>query len=126
MSQSLASIYLHAVFSTRDRQQFLRDGRRLWAYIAGVSNERACPAIEVGGHVDHVHVLARFGKEITVADWIRDMKRASSSFMKESEPSFFWQAGYGVFSVEAANVDKVAAYIRNQEQHHSTVSSRTS
>jgi hypothetical protein len=35
---------------------------------------------------------------------------------------FFWQSGYGAFSVSESNVEPVRAYIATQEEHHRKVS----
>lgn len=121
MPQSLASVYLHAVFSTKSRYPFLDDREhrlRVHAYIAEVSNRLDCPAIEVGGVGDHVHILARFSRTTKIADWIRETKRVSSGFVKETIPSFSWQAGYGVFSVDPNRAVLIVEYIRSQEEHH--------
>jgi putative transposase len=128
MPQSLAQIYLHIVFSTKDRVGFLRDAdprERTHAYLAGTCNNLDCPAIEVGGVADHVHVLCRLGRTISVAELVRDLKRESSKWIKEQGPTlvdFHWQAGYGAFSVSPSHVDEVQRYIQNQEEHHRTVS----
>ena len=124
MSQSLSSIYLHAVFSTKERQPFLVDSRfrkEVFAYIAEVSKRVNCPPVEVGGFDDHVHVLVRFGKTISVADWMKEIKRVSSGFVRERNPEFAWQTGYAVFSHNASDVEVVRDYIRNQEEHHRVV-----
>ena len=125
MAQSLSSIYLHAVFSTEARQPFLLDPevrRKAFAFIASASKELDCPTLEVNGHIEHVHVLARFSKTITVSEWLKEIKRTSSLFLKNDVPSFAWQPGYGVFGVEAANLDVRRRYIRMQEEHHASVS----
>ena len=33
-------------------------------------------------------------------------------------PEFYWQNGYGAFSVSPSNVPRVAGVHRNQEEHH--------
>jgi hypothetical protein len=64
----------------------------------------------------------RFGRTITQADWIKEVKRVSSGWVKEHDPiscsDFTWQAGYGVFSVSASRLDAVREYIGTQEAHH--------
>lgn len=126
MPQSLSSVYLHAIFSTKGRAPFLRDReirQKLHSYIAGISKRLDCPAIIVGGVEDHVHLLARQGRTISQADWVKELKRASSSWLKEDHPGFkdfAWQAGYGIFSVSISNIDAVAGYIADQEKHHLT------
>jgi putative transposase len=96
--------------------------RRMHAYIAEVSRHLECPVIEVGGVEDHVHILARLGKTVSVSVWIKEVKRVSSIFGKEFHGDFAWQAGYAAFSVDSTNLNKIANYVRNQEEHHHTVS----
>lgn len=122
MPQSLSQIYLHLVFSTKDRQPLIGTEvqPRLHAYLAGTLNAIHCPAIQVGGMPDHVHLLFRLSRTVTVADVVKASKVESSKWMKEntSQPQFAWQAGYGVFSVSASQVDTVTHYIANQAEHH--------
>jgi REP element-mobilizing transposase RayT len=124
MPQSLSSVYLHAVFSTKNRHPYFHGELRprVHAYIGGVTKKLGCESVAIGGVEDHVHLLVRFSKTITVADWLREVKRISSSFVKETHPSFSWQAGYGVFAVEHGSLDRVATYVRTQEEHHRQVS----
>jgi putative transposase len=128
MPQSIAQIYLHLVFSTKDRSRFLIDAdlrRRAHAYLAGTCNNQNCPAIEVGRVEDHVHVLCRLGKSGSVAELVRELKRESSKWIKEQAPNlaqFYWQSGYGAFSISPADVPRVQQYIRRQEEHHRTIS----
>jgi putative transposase len=125
MPQSLSAVYLHAVFSTKNRYPYLADSifrHEMHAYLASVSKQLDCPAIEIGGHIDHVHALVRFGRTRTIADWVKETKRVSSIFAKQRQPEFAWQGGYGVFSIDPSTLDRVVAYIRNQEEHHRKVS----
>ena len=124
MPQSLSAVYLHLVFSTKDRHPFLRDSilrSEIHAYLGGISKQLDCPPIVIGGVEDHVHILARHGRTITQADWVKELKRVSSQWIKDHDSSlrdFSWQSGYGVFSVSASNLETVERYIANQEEHH--------
>jgi len=124
MPQSLARIYLHLVYSTKQRKSFLSDDEfraRTHRYLAGICRNLKCPALIVGGVEDHVHILCRFGKNIEVADLIRDLKRDSSKWVKSEQSQladFHWQEGYGAFSVSPAHVDALKEYIANQQTHH--------
>ncbi|HEV3384434.1 MAG TPA: IS200/IS605 family transposase [Gemmata sp.] len=125
MPQSLARNVVHLVYSTKNREPFivasLRD--RLFAYLAGTLNELGCPAISVGGVADHVHLLFVLSKTVALSKAVEEVKKSSSKWMKENgEPRFYWQNGYGAFSVSASNEEKVTAYIANQEVHHRTKS----
>ena len=124
MPQSLSVVYLHLVFSTKDRRPFLRDHAirgEMHAWLGSASGELGCPSILVGGVEDHVHILARHGRTISQADWIKEIKRTSSAWIKERDAKagdFAWQAGYGVFSVSASNLEAVRNYVARQEEHH--------
>jgi putative transposase len=104
MPQSLAQIYLHIVFSTKHRTPFLidRDLRnRAHAYLGGTCRNLDSPALKSGGVEDHVHILCRLSKTLSVSDLVRELKRDSSQRIKEMSADlagFYWQAGYGAFS----------------------------
>ena len=124
MPQSLSSVYLHLVFSTKERQPFLRDPnlrQEMHAYLGGISKTLECPPLIVGGVEDHVHLLGRMARTITQADWVKELKRVSSIWIKQRDPAsaaFAWQGGYGAFSVSTSALDRTSEYIANQEQHH--------
>ena len=127
MSQSLANVLVHAVWSTKDRFAFLTDRPlrdELHRYLGGISARLACPTLAVGGVADHVHVLARLSRTIAVAEWVKEMKRASSIWLARQAPrmsllaKFHWQAGYGLFSVSESKAGAVRVYITQQEAHH--------
>lgn len=127
MPQSLSGVYLHLVFSTKDRRPFLRDEEHreaLHAMLGGISKKLDCTPIEVGGVEDHVHVLGRFGRTLSQAHWVKELKRVSSHWLREGRPElhdFSWQNGYATFSVSASRLEAVITYVRNQAQHHRKV-----
>ncbi len=124
MPQSLARNLIHLVFGTKSREPFiiLAIRERLHAYLAGTANELGCPAIEVGGVADHVHILFVLSRTLTLIKLVEEIKKGSSKWMKENgEPRFYWQNGYGAFSVSVRDEDAVAKYIANQEDHHRAV-----
>jgi REP element-mobilizing transposase RayT len=124
MPQSLSAVYIHLVFSTKDRRPFLRDKATrgaLHSYLGGVSKQLDCPPILVGGVEDHIHLLARFGRTITQAEWVKELKRVSNLWLKElgrDYVDFEWQGGYADFSVSQSNLEQVKLYIGGQEEHH--------
>lgn len=124
MPQSLSAVYLHLVFSTKDRRPFLRDKTvrdALHAYVGGVSKTLDCPPLIVGGVEDHVHLLCRFARTITQAEWVKELKRISNGWLKEhgrDYVDFEWQGGYADFSVSQSNLERVKQYIASQEEHH--------
>jgi REP element-mobilizing transposase RayT len=127
MPQSLAQIYIHIIFSTKERQPFLWDDafrKATHAYLAGICKQQESPAVVIGGVADHVHILSRLGRTIDLATLVREIKRDSSKWIQENEPKlrgFHWQAGYGVFSISPSHVNALTRYIENQEEHHRVV-----
>ena len=95
------------------------------AYLGGVSARLECPTITVGGVADHVHLLARMSRTISMAAWVKELKRASTVWMQDEWPdfaTFHWQAGYGGFSVSQSHTDAVVQYVQTQAEHHKKIS----
>jgi len=128
MPQSLSAVYIHLVFSTKERKPFLRNIEMrvaLHAYLGGISKTLECAPIIVGGVEDHVHILARFARTITQAECVKELKRVSSLWLKEQGShysDFQWQGGYACFSVSESDLEQVKKYIADQEEHHRKMS----
>ena len=125
MPQSLSRVIIHVVFSTKDRRPWLDpDIRpRMHAYLATVCRDCDCEAYRVGGVADHVHIATRLARTLSQADFVEKIKKTSSAWIKQQgEPyhSFFWQNGYGGFSIGWSQMEDLTRYIDNQEEHHRT------
>ena len=124
MSQSLAKIWTHLAFSTKERYPFLTDKdirQDLHAYLAKTLKKNNCPTLIVGGVADHVHALFVLSKNHSIASIVWEVKRSSSKWVKTQDAAlrkFYWQEGYGAFSVSQSHVEQVEKYILNQEAHH--------
>ncbi|PBI92432.1 Transposase IS200 like protein [Flavobacterium sp. ACN2] len=123
MPQSLYKVYVHLVFSTKKRYPFIDDNlkEKLWAYLGGICKGLECNPIQIGGHVDHVHILCLLSKKITQMKLVEEVKKQSSKWVKTVDSryaNFYWQDGYGIFSVNPSQLDIVIKYIKNQEEHH--------
>jgi putative transposase len=128
MPQSLSNCIVHIVFSTRERAAWFQNAEirdQVFSYLGGISARLECPTLIVGGHVDHIHLLARQARTISLAEWVKELKRASTIWVRsqfKTMPDFNWQEGYGAFSVSQSNTDTVVEYIRNQDAHHGKMS----
>jgi REP element-mobilizing transposase RayT len=123
MGQSLVKNYLHIVFSTKYRAHLIHPPYELelHAYLGGICKDMECSPIKIGGYTDHIHILCMLSKKIALMKLLEEVKSHSSKWMKTKDLSlknFYWQDGYGAFSVNPAQVDKVIAYIENQHNHH--------
>ena len=125
MAQSLSSVHIHVVFSTKDRLPLLADQQlrdNTYAFIGETLNRLHRKPVTIGGVEDHVHVLCSMNRSITISDCVKEIKRASSKWLKSSIPDFAWQRGYGAFSVGNSTLEAVQSYILQQEEHHKNAS----
>ena len=123
MSQSLVKNLIHLVYSTKNRHRWISKDFRagLFAYQAGIFREWDSPALSIGGVEDHVHALFALSKNHPLKRIVEEVKKGSSKWMKvdgPKNPDFYWQAGYGAFSVSHSKAGDVIRYIENQDEHH--------
>jgi len=124
MPQSLSQIWVHIIFSTKHREPMLNGNpmqKEVHAYLSGICKKMESPALSIGGMPDHVHILSNLSKNISLQDLVQNLKQSSSKWIKRQWPDlddFYWQGGYGAFSVSPLHLGKVQKYIANQEKHH--------
>jgi REP-associated tyrosine transposase len=123
MPQSLSNILLHIVFSTKDRRPLIRPDveSELHRYLASVCRACDCPAHEVGGTEDHVHVICSLARTTAVSDLLEEIKKRSSKWIKTKGAGyrlFSWQRGYGAFSIGRSQLPAARRYVAGQKKHH--------
>ena len=121
MSSTYLSLHYHLVFSTKERRPLIRDVWRdeLHAYLGGTARGLDGVAESIGGVADHVHLLIGLRATHRFADFVRELKKASSVWVAEkSGERFAWQEGYAAFTVSWTHLDKLKRYITTQEDHH--------
>ena len=124
MGQSLVKNYIHLVFSTKYRQPLILESveSELYSYLGGICRELECLPVKIGGYSDHVHILCMLSKKIALMKLLEEVKSHSSKWIKTKDErlrNFYWQDGYGAFSVNPSQADVVSRYIENQKVHHS-------
>lgn len=127
MSQSLADIILHVVFSTKERLPLIKIEiqEELYRYISEVCSNLSCPIISINGIEDHVHILLHLGRTIAISNLISEIKSSSSRWIKSKSHhfrDFNWQRGYGAFSVSRMNIENAKRYLASQKEHHKKIS----
>ena len=123
MGQSLVKQYTHIIFSTKHQQPFIIDKieQELYKYIGGICKNMECFPVKVGGYKNHLHILCMLSKKIALMKLLEEVKSHSSKWIKTTDShmnNFYWQNGYGAFSVNPTEIDTVKAYIENQHEHH--------
>ncbi len=111
------------MFSTKHREPLIHQPveSELHSYLGGICNKLDCQVIKVGGFNDHVHILCLLSKKITLMKLMEELKSHSSKWIKtkgDNYANFYWQDGYGAFSVNPSEVEIVINYIANQKEHH--------
>ena len=122
MSSTYLSLHYHIVFSTKDRAPLIAESwrPRLHEYLGGTARGLGGFPEGIGGVADHVHILAGLKSTHCVADFLRELKKASSAWVHEEigQTDFAWQEGYAGFTVSATSRVAVQKYIANQHLHH--------
>ncbi len=116
-------LYYHVTWSTKEREPMIDDELRkpLHDYLKGKIIDKGGIAFAVGGIVEHVHLCLTIPPDITISKFIGQLKGASSHWVNHiAKPGglFGWQDGYSVFTVSKEGLDRVIAYVNNQEKHH--------
>ena len=124
MANTYSQVYLHLVFSTKNRAELISQEMetRVWAYIAGVCKHHGINPIQIGGNETHIHALVGISPTISASQTAKHIKGDSSYGIRrefEGMAKFGWQDGYGVFSVSRSACEDVAVYIKHQREHHS-------
>lgn len=121
MGSTFLSLHYHIVFSTKERRPFIKPAWRskLHEYLGGtIRGLGGVPEI-VGGVEDHVHLLVGLRATHCLADFMQELKKASSMWAAEKhEPLFSWQEGYAAFTVSWTHLEAARQYIATQEEHH--------
>ena len=123
MAQTLVSLLVHVIFSTKNRQSLITPEiePELFAYLGGILNNNQSRLIDAGGTTDHVHLLISQSKNVALSALMKDLKKDSSLWIKTKGAAFrdfHWQDGYGAFSISKADLPGLKKYLANQREHH--------
>lgn len=124
---SFCNLLYHIVFATKNREQLIRPEieRRVYGLLYTIMTNKKAHVLRIGGMMDHVHIFVNIPPDISVSEFIKELKRESSIVMKSEKiiPNWNgWQNGYAAFSYSRYDIDKIVTYITNQKEHHRTVS----
>ena len=123
MPQSLSKVYVHIVFSTKNRKNLIDENieASLHEYLGGICKGLGCNPVRIGGYLDHIHVLCLLSRKVTQMKLVEELKKQSSKWIKTkgiNYSHFYWQNGYGIFSVNYTKTETVIDYIERQHEHH--------
>lgn len=118
-----SQIYIQIVFAVQGRESFIKPEweERLLQYIAGFIRNKQQKLIAINGTSNHIHILLGMTPTCCLSDLVREMKKASNSFINENKLCsyiFRWQEGFGAFSYSRSQIENVVKYIMGQKEHH--------
>ena len=120
---SYRQILYHIVFRTKNSKKTLNQehSKELYAYLMGIIINKKCFLYRINSMEEHIHILCDLHPSLALADYIRDMKTASSIWLKQTGkfPKFDgWADGYAAFTYAWRDKDMIVNYIKNQQEHH--------
>ncbi|MFA6150067.1 MAG: IS200/IS605 family transposase [Chitinophagaceae bacterium] len=123
MSHSYVKIWVHAIWSTKNREHLIDFGieKKLYDFLFSELSSLNCSALAINGMPDHIHCLFLLDNQKSIADVVKQLKGSSAHYINSNDMTmekFSWQKGYAAFSVSESIVPKVKAYINNQKAHH--------
>ncbi len=123
MPHSFNKLWIHAIWSTKDRLPFIETSieKRVYEFMSSQFTESGCPVRIINGMPDHIHCLFLLNPQKTITEIIKQVKGSSSHWINPEQlirDKFAWQTGYAAYSVSESVLDKVYQYIVNQKQHH--------
>ncbi|WP_029631925.1 IS200/IS605 family transposase [Zavarzinella formosa] len=123
MPQSHSRLFVHLIFSVKNRDSLLDESIRneLHSVLGGILRDIGSPPVIINSVEDHVHLLFLQSRTDSISEIVNKVKTNSSKWIRSVSPTlkdFHWQNGYGAFSVSQSNVKSVAKYIEEQREHH--------
>ena len=124
MANTYTQLYAHVVFSVKGRQALIpeRHKAELHKYITGIVINKKQKLIQINSMPDHIHILLGLKPNVALSTLVKDIKVNSTRLINQKRwtvGQFAWQEGFGAFSYSHSQIPKVAAYIENQDAHHS-------
>ena len=123
MANTYSQIFYHVVFAVRNRDSLIIPAIKddLYKYISGIITNQKQKLFIINGMTDHVHILMNCKPNMNLSDNVREIKEHSTKFINDKRilrGKFYWQEGFGAFSISKKDVSIILNYIKNQEEHH--------
>lgn len=128
MAHTYVRNLLHVVFATKERCPLITQEFRpeLHAYMAGIVRNLDCHLYALDGVADHCHLIIDLHPSLALADFANQLKSNATKWARRDggQRDFYWQRGYGAFSMNQESLERAIQYVRNQEKHHAQTTFR--
>jgi putative transposase len=120
---SYSRCWIHLIWGTLNRERLLnkKAAADLSRYLVEYAGEQGVYMKINFVNPDHVHALIDLPTGLSIEKIVQLFKGSSSHWVNSNDlvrGKFAWGRGYGAFSVSHSNVNRVAQYIADQEEHH--------
>ena len=120
---SYTKILYHIVLRTKHSEMSISQNNvsSLYKYIWGIIKNKRGTLYRINGMEDHIHILSDLHPSVSLADYVKSIKVATSLWMKQSDdfPLFRgWSEGYAAFTYSYKEKETITSYIKNQQEHH--------
>jgi putative transposase len=123
MPNTYTQLYVQFVFAVKYRRAMLLTpwDEELRRYITGITQQNGHKMLAINTMPDHLHMLVGLNSAQSISDLMRVVKGDSSEWINKhrlTPDKFQWQEGYGAFSYAKSQLQRVVAYVQNQQLHH--------
>ena len=123
MANTYSQIFYHLVFAVRNRRALITPAIKdeLYKYITGVIKNQNQVLFIINGMPDHVHLLINCKPDVNLSNLVKEIKEHSTKFINDKKiipGKFYWQGGFGAFSIGKRHLPELISYIKNQEERH--------
>ena len=121
---SWVRIWVHLVFSTKDRIPFLNSKElreKIFNHIKENAKTKDIWLDSINGYQEHTHCLISLNKEQSISKVAQLIKGESSYWINKNnltKNKFIWQDDYWGVSASESHIESLRNYIKNQEDHH--------
>ena len=118
-------LYYHLVWATKQRLPLIKPEleAKLHGYIIGKADYLGCITHAINGTENHIHIVASIPPSLSISQYVKKIKGSSSHHwnhtLANNLDKFYWQEGYGVFSLGSKQLETAVNYVKNQKIHHS-------
>jgi len=124
---SFIKVYVHFVWSTKNRFPYLTDNIRteVFKHIRENAKSKNIYIDFINGYTDHIHCLVSLNDDLSIGKIAQLIKGESSFWINQNKltsKKFAWQDEYLAIGVGDEKIEIVRNYIANQEDHHKKIS----
>lgn len=123
MADMYTEIYYHLVWATKMREEMIMPevAEVLYPCLKAICRKKEVTIHALNGMPDHVHLACTVPPMVALSDLMHRLKGSSAHLVNHlpgRNLALAWQPGYGALTFAKRDLERVTAYIQNQQEHH--------